>query len=234
MQRLNRPLLLEPGFRKISNRWLGLVSAVSLWLAPALMSAPANPFEEEIRTFEVADRLQPPPQRAILFTGSSTIRLWTNLVASFPGKRVFGRGFGGSQMSDLNRYMDRIVIPYHPKHILVYEGDNDLASGKSPEQILVDYQEFATHVRGALPKVRLSFLTIKPSRARWQLLEKIRTTNRLISEFSKSQKRMDVIDVFSATLNAKGEVREELLREDGLHLNAQGYQVWTEVIRKKL
>ena len=97
---------------------------------------------KEIRAFEEADKTNPPPRGAILFIGSSTIRCWTNLAQAFPGHQVINRGFGGSHLSDSVAFMDRIVTPYRPKLIFLYAGDNDIAAGKSPEEVLSDFKAF--------------------------------------------------------------------------------------------
>ena len=191
-------------------------------------------WEQEIQAFEQQDKLSPPRLGAVLFTGSSSIRMWSHLAASFPGKPVFGRGFGGSHLSDLNAYAHRMVLPYSPRHVLIYEGDNDLAAGKSPEQILKDFEAFVGILRSVLPRTRISFIAIKPSKARWALTAQIRKTNDYIRSHASRNRGIDFIDIFTPMLSKSGQVREELFLEDGLHLNPQGYAVWTSVIRRYL
>ena len=205
-------------------------------VSAASAAAPPSPtrWESEIRQFEEQDRTNPPKPGCILFTGSSSIRLWTTLAADFPKRPVLGRGFGGSEMSDLNHYVDRVVLPYAPRHILVYEGDNDLGNGKTSAQVLADFQTFVSRVRARLPRVRIDYIAIKPSKARWKLLDQIKATNDSIANWAKSQRRVGYIDTFSPMLTSTGELRIGLFREDGLHLNAEGYAVWTAIIRKKL
>jgi lysophospholipase L1-like esterase len=193
-----------------------------------------GPFEDEIRAFEATDKTAPPPRHAILFTGSSSIRLWTSLTNDFPGRAVFGRGFGGSQMSQLNQYAERIVLPYEPRHILVYEGDNDLAAGKTPAEIFSAFQQFVQTVHKRLPSTRISYLAIKPSRQRWALLPQIRETNWLIHNYARLHRRVDYIDTFSPLLDAKGNLRAECYKEDGLHLNRKGYDAWVKVVAPEL
>lgn len=205
-----------------------------LGVKPVMAAHDPSRWESEIQAFEKQDRNAPPASGSILFTGSSSVRLWTNLVSAFPGKPVFGRGFGGSHFSDLNHFVPRIVLPYAPKHVLVYEGDNDLAAGKTPESIQKDFESFVAAVKAKLPKARISYLAIKPSRARWGLIDKIRETNERIRKSARRFPRVDYIDTFQPMLTKEGLVREELYAPDGLHLNAKGYQVWTEVVRRKL
>lgn len=215
--------------------WIIALSLGSLLVANHASAAKGpERWEPEIRQFEELDKSSPPKPGGILFTGSSSIRMWTTLAADFPNHPVTGRGFGGSEMSDLNHYVDRIVIPYAPRHILVYEGDNDLANGKTPQQVLADFQTFVAKVREKLPRTRIDYIAIKPSRARWHLSHQIRETNRSIAAWGRTQSRVGFIDVFRPMLHPDGRLRGELFREDGLHLNAEGYALWTQVIRKKL
>jgi hypothetical protein len=122
-----------------------------------------NPFENEILAFEAADRASPPPSNAVLFVGSSTIRLWPDVQRDFPDIPTLNRGFGGSSIPDVLLYMDRIVLPYRPRTIVFYGGDNDLANGRTTEQVIRDFEAFASRVRGQLPKAKIVFLAIKPS-----------------------------------------------------------------------
>jgi lysophospholipase L1-like esterase len=188
-------------------------------------------WETAIRAFEAADRTQPPPSNAIEFLGSSSIRLWTNAPAQFPGHRIFNRGFGGSHLSDAVAFVDRIVIPYRPKLIVLYAGDNDLAAGKSPERVFADFQAFVQRVRRALPETRIAFIAIKPCPAREKNLEAVRTANRLIQEFTAGDPKLAFLDVFTPSLTAEGRPRAELYRRDGLHPNAAGYKLWAGIVK---
>src|SRR5688500_6860726 len=148
-----------------------------LWAAVAILitwngvvraqEAKEAPFEKEIRAFEEADRREAPPRGTVLFVGSSSIRMWKTLEKDFPKLTVINRGFGGSTIRDSIRYAERIVIPYQPKRIVLYAGDNDIAQGKTAEQVFADFKEFVTTVRGKLPGVRVDFIAIKPSIKRW-------------------------------------------------------------------
>ena len=211
--------------------------ALCLLLFLALASRGAEggtPFENEIKAFEAADKSAPPPHHAILFTGSSSIRLWGTLTNDFPGHTVIARGFGGSQMEHLNQYVERIVLPYEPRHILVYEGDNDLAAGKQPVEVFKAFEQFVQTVHTRLPSARISYLAIKPSRQRWALLPKIRETNWLIHNYARLHRHVDYIDTFSPLLDAKGNLRGDCFKEDGLHLNRKGYEAWVKVVAPEL
>ena len=195
---------------------------------------PHAQWEHEIAAFEAADKTNPPPAGAILFIGSSSIRLWKNLAEDFKGFPVINRGFGGSQMADSVFYADRIVLPYRPRQIVVYAGDNDLAAGKTAGAVLSDFQAFATTVHRALPETRICYLSIKPSPARWKLVEQMRKTNRLIAEYARANQGLTFIDVFTLMLGEDGQPRPELFAADKLHLNETGYRLWSSTLRPYL
>lgn len=196
-------------------------------------SAPTR-FEAEIERFEQADRENRPAPGGVLFVGSSSIRFWNTLAEDFPNVRVLNRGFGGSQMTDLLHYMDRIVLPYRPRAIVVYEGDNDLASGKTPERVAGDFREFVRRVHAAQPETRIAILSVKPSLLRWNLVDATRRTNALLEELAASDPRLTYIDVFTPMLNAEGTPRPELFVEDGLHMTPAGYELWESIVEPYL
>ena len=176
------------------------------------------------------DRESPPAPGGVLFVGSSSIRMWDTLARDFPGVPVVRRGFGGSAMADVVRYADRIVIPYKPRLIVVYAGDNDINDGTTPEQVLSDYRAFVGKVREKLPATRMAFISIKPSIARWRLVEPMRKANELVRTYSAPDSLLDYIDIFTPMLGEDGTPRKDLLMEDGLHLTAEGYALWTKVV----
>lgn len=187
-------------------------------------------FLEEILAFGQRDRESPPPADGILFLGSSTLRLWTTIQEDFPGVHIINRGFGGSHIEDCIRYADRIVLPCKPKRILLYAGDNDLASGKTPDQVSADFRSFVGRLFAGLPRVGIVFISIKPSSARVGLLTDIRTANSRIGAFVGSDARLKFADVFHPMLASSGAPRPDLFGEDGLHMNASGYQIWKRVL----
>jgi lysophospholipase L1-like esterase len=188
-------------------------------------------WEGDIRRFEEADRLRPPPRGAVLFVGSSSIRFWESAERDFPGVPIVRRGFGGSEMGDVLHYADRVVLPYAPRTIVLYAGDNDLGAGRTPEQVFDDYRRFVELVRARLPETRVAFIAVKPSLARWSLVDSIRRTNALVKEYAAHDpRRLVYVDVFTPMLDASGRPRRELFREDGLHMTAPGYALWTELL----
>jgi lysophospholipase L1-like esterase len=193
-------------------------------------AAPSNRFEPEIQKFEAADRLKRPAEGGTVFVGSSSIRRWDSLENDFPGVHVINRGFGGSEASDVVRYLDRVVLPYRPSRVVVYAGDNDLARGKSPSQIVSDFRTIAERVHRELPKAQVVFLAIKPSLARWHLVESTREANALLQQMVREDRRRTYVDVFTPMLNGNGTPRPELFVADGLHLTPEGYALWTRIL----
>jgi hypothetical protein len=187
-------------------------------------------FEAEISAFEQADLASPPPANPVLFVGSSSIRVWPDLAGDFPDYPVINRGFGGSKMSDVLYYFDRIVVPYDPALILVYEGDNDLAAGMSVDQVYDDYLEFLALVQKHLPDADVAFIATKPSPSRSQYLEVTRQLNTRLEVFSSNYSHLCFIDVFNPMLNEDGQPRPELFVSDMLHMNAAGYELWQSII----
>jgi lysophospholipase L1-like esterase len=212
--------------------WLVLLVLTAAW-APILGEEGPEQWEESVAAFERADRDMPPAKGAILFIGSSSIRLW-NLPQHFPDLNVVNRGFGGSQIRDVVHFANRIVIPYQPRLIVLYAGDNDIAAGKKAEQLLSDFQEFVRVVRDKLPDTRIVFISIKPSPARWHLVAEMRRANQLIHDSMAQDDRLEYSDVHTAMIGANGQPRAELFISDGLHLNEDGYKLWTTLLRGKL
>jgi GDSL-like Lipase/Acylhydrolase family len=188
------------------------------------------PFEDEIKQFEASDKANPPRIGGVVFVGSSSIRLWPNLQGDFPGVNVIQRGFGGSELWEVVDYTPRIVLAYCPKRIVLYAGDNDLAAGRSPEQILSDYRTFVELVRGSLPAAKIGFVAIKPSGSRWALADKMRRANELVRDYSATVPGLVFIDAFTSMLGPNGAPRADFFVADSLHMNARGYALWRDLL----
>lgn len=212
-------------------RWMFFSLCLFFSIPGFAQLAPIDPWEGDIRAFEQADRAHPPKPGAVLFIGSSSIRFWDSLQADFPSTHIIRRGFGGSEIRDATRFAGRIVAPYRPRLVVMYAGDNDLAAGRTPQQVRDDFAAFVMRVRSDLPGVKIDWITIKPSPARANLLEAMRDANALVTKFAGSQSGVRVIDVFTPMLDANGQPRDGLFGGDGLHMNRAGYRVWIERIR---
>ncbi|MFO1483350.1 MAG: GDSL-type esterase/lipase family protein [Verrucomicrobiaceae bacterium] len=193
---------------------------------------PADParFEKAVQAFEAADAAKAPPKDVTLFVGASNIRRWESLSKRFSKTPVLNRGFGGSQISDVVHFADRVVIKYHPKQIYLNAGGNDLHAGRTPEEVLAAFEAFATKVRTGLPKTKLAFISIPTAPSRWDEVELVKKTNGLISAYC-AKNGVDFINIFPLLLGSDGKPRPELYVEDKLHFSEAGYDIVTSAIR---
>jgi lysophospholipase L1-like esterase len=186
-------------------------------------------FREIIDGFLWSDQKNSLPSEAILFVGSSSIVLWET-AKYFPGFPVINRGFGGSHISDVNYYRESVVLKYSPKVIVFYAGDNDVAAGKSDDRVYDDYIKFVKYISQNLPQTQLIYIPIKPSLDRWALWEIMDKTNGKIRDYSNQDQSLHYIDLATPMLNSEGKPDSSLFVEDGLHLNAKGYDLWTRIL----
>jgi lysophospholipase L1-like esterase len=204
-----------------------------------LTAAPAHqppPFWNEIVEFKRQDSLQHPPSGAILFIGSSSFRKWTNVQNSFPGYAIINRGFGGSTFPDLIRYAGDIIYPYHPRQIVIYCGDNDLAASDSVTATMV-YNRFVrlyNLIRLKLKDVDIVYVSIKPSPSRQKLMPKMEEVNDMIRNFMASYSHAAFVDVYHAMLTPQGLPMDDLFVGDKLHMNEKGYKIWQQILQPYL
>lgn len=216
-------------------RFLAVLAATLSLLLPFAPGAEkaADParFEKAIAAYEAEDKTNAPPKDGTLFYGASNIRLWKSLPQRFGKQKPVNRGFGGSQLSDCLHFADRVVIPYAPKTIYLNAGGNDLHAGKSPEQVVKDFQAFVTKVRAALPKTQINYLSIPTSPARWSEVEQVKKANQLIADHAKADGKLGFINFFPHLLGDDGQPRAELFVADKLHFSEAGYDVVTSCIK---
>ena len=205
-----------------------------LLLAGPEASGAEDQWQAAIDTLVAGDAAHPPPRDGVVFVGSSSIRLWTTLAQDFPGVPVVNRGFGGSMIADSTRHVAQLIVPYRPKLVVLYAGDNDVDGGHTADQVFDDFKAFVARVRRDLPETAIAFVSIKPSLARAAQWPTMREANALVAQWAATQTDVVYVDTASAMLGADGKPRRELLREDGLHLSASGYALWTERLRPVL
>jgi len=195
-----------------------------------------NFWEFQISRYEKEDRIRPPKPGCVVFIGSSSIRFWGSLSDDMKPLDAINRGFGGSQISQVNGYASRIVIPYRPRIVVLYAGENDLSWpwSKSPETVLADFQQFVGIIHSALPGTWIYFISMKPDPLRRRNWPTVVRANKMIADFIRRQDHVRFIDVSAAMLDAQGQPRRELFRRDGLHMSAEGYALWTSIIRPVL
>ena len=215
--------------------WLLLAAA----LLPATLWAQTLPAEQrwkkELDAFAAADRLQMPPPGGVLFVGSSSIRFWTGLETAFADQPVvIKRGFGGSRLSESADLVHRLVLPYQPRLVVLYAGENDIHEGVTPVELLAHFQRFVRQVQAALPATRVAYMAIKPSPSRLAFMATMREANLLIQTHVLQHDNLDYIDVHTAMLDNDGRPRAELFVRDQLHLSAEGYGLWRQIVSAHL
>lgn len=200
------------------------------------VKAQNTPFYSEIQQFKKQDSIHFPPKHAILFLGSSSFRKWQDVQKYFPGYTIINRGFGGSTIPDAMRYLNEIVYPYEPKQILIYEGDNDLASSDkiTADSVLNRFEKLFSLIRKHLPNTSIAFVSIKPSPSREKLMPEMQEANSMIKDFLNHQKNAAFIDVYHAMLNKDGTPDKSLFIADELHMNDKGYHIWQRIIKPYL
>ena len=209
---------------------VGCALAGRVTLATAAAPAQTNRWDAEVAAFRKADIANPPPPAPIVFAGSSSVRLWTNLATAFPGRPLLNRGIGGSHLSDVNHHFERLVGQYSPSVVLVYAGDNDIADGKSPETVASDFATFREKIRTRFPSAHGAYIAIKPSPSRLKFWDGQREANRRIAAQIQDDPNWKYLDTFTAVLGSDGKPDPTCFLPDRLHLNAEGYRRWTAVV----
>ena len=194
------------------------------------------PFYKEVSALKSKDSAAYPAPNTILFTGSSSFTKWTDVNAYFPGYKIVNRAFGGSSLPDLIRYAGQVIVPYQPKQIVIYCGDNDLAASDSitPQIVLDRFKQLFTQIRNKLPNTHILYVAIKPSPSRERLMPKMVQANLLIKKFLKSKPKTAFADIYHAMLLADGKPNPALFVEDMLHMNASGYVIWQKILQPHL
>ena len=217
--------------RKLLKLFLSFLLLIAVFSA-----AVAQPFSGEIAAFKKQDSLSFPPKNAILFVGSSSFTMWKDVQDYFPGYTIINRGFGGSTLPDVIYYVDEIIVPYHPKQIVIYCGENDLASSDTvtAKDVFERFKTLFQSIREKLPQVPVAYVSMKPSPSRANLSEKMIQANGWIKSFLAKQKKTAYIDVYTKMLGKDHKPRPELFLGDRLHMNKAGYTIWQKAIKPYL
>ncbi len=214
---------------------LFLLLLISTTLQAAEVADPdPNRYASAFVTFAQQDQNDPFPKGGTVFVGSSSIRM-LDIPTVFPGIEALNRGFGGAHISDLNHYLEKALLQYEPTTVVFFCGGNDLWSGKSPAQVMEDFNEFTTRLFTRVPKAELIVLAWRPSIARFSIIDQERSFNAMLEAAAQQEGRMVYLEgSYSRYLNGRGYPREELFLSDGLHMNAAGYEIWGEILRPLL
>jgi hypothetical protein len=193
------------------------------------------PFWWEIKEYKRQDSISFPKPNSILFVGSSSFAFWKTIKSDLPEFQVVNRGFGGSELSHAIMYADQIILPYKPKQVVIYSGENDIAVGNmNADSVKARFVKLFNLIRQELPKASILYVSIKPSPSRQHLMPEMAKANSLISEFLRNKKNTKFINIYPIMLDAQGNPRKELFVEDMLHMNSQGYAIWVKALKPYL
>jgi len=211
---------------------------MALFLGAMLVASTAfaqqpDRWERFVAAFDEADLASPPLKHQIVFVGSSTIHRW-DVASYFPDLKIINRGIDGTELSDAVKYIDRLVLRYEPRLVVVYAGDNDIGAGKLSEQVSVDFERFVRAVHTRLPETRILYIGIKPSPLRWLQIDRMRLANQVIKTICERDDRVAFLDFDNLMLGWDEKPRKDLYVEDGLHLSPKGYHLWSIVLRPYL
>jgi lysophospholipase L1-like esterase len=189
-----------------------------------------KPFWKEMQQFQHQDSIAMPAKNGIVFTGSSSIRMWKDLETTYKEYNAINRGFGGSVLPQVNDNIDQVILRYKPRQVVIYCGDNDVASGAGAEEVLARFTALFSNIRKDLPKTSIAFISMKLSPSRTKFIPEVLKGNALIKAYIAKQKNAAFIDIASKMLDSKGEMRPELFQKDMLHMKPAGYEIWVKEI----
>lgn len=202
-----------------------------LFITVFLQGQDALRFTEEVAAVQKKyDTIWDAAKETIVFTGSSSIRIWPDLQERFPEFQIVNSGFGGSQASDLLQFLEELVLRFEPKKVFIYEGDNDIAAGKKSKEIVSNTLEVISRIRMQNPSTKIVLIAAKPSIARWKLRRNYKKLNRKFKKLSQKDVLLDYADVWKPMLD-KRKVKEDIFIEDGLHMNSKGYEIWYRILK---
>jgi len=208
---------------------------VSLFLLIAFWGNAQNSnFKDEVASIKKKyDTLWDASKPTIVFTGSSSIRLWKDLESRFPEHQIVNTGFGGSETSDLLTHIHDLVLRYKPQKVFIYEGDNDISNGKRPKEIIQAFEKVISKIQDANRNTRLVIISPKPSITRWKHRSKYKRLNRKLKTLADEDEQIAFSDVWHVMLKGR-KLNKQLFSNDGLHMNRAGYELWYTQIKKHL
>ncbi|WP_299320227.1 SGNH/GDSL hydrolase family protein [uncultured Maribacter sp.] len=208
-----------------------IITFCSFLLSIISFAQEENVFTNEVKDITIKyDSIWDSSKETIVFTGSSSVRLWRKLEKEFPDHQIINSGFGGSQSSDLLLFMDELILSYNPKKVFIYEGDNDLWADKSPTDVLDTTAEIIRRIKSKNPATEVILIAAKPSISRWKIRGKYKRLNRKMERFTKNDPQLYYVDVWKPMLN-KRKLKTDIFIEDGLHMNQKGYDIWYEAMK---
>ena len=218
----------------MKNNLKTIVCTLMLFAIGAL-SAQNQPFWNEIQTFKKQDSIAMPTHYKTLFIGSSSFTYWKTLEQDLPEYAPLNRAFGGSKLTDIIYYRADIIDKYNPEQIVIYCGENDIASSDTVTgKIVFDrFKVLYQYIRKQFPKINIYFVSLKPSPLRWNMRERMMDANTRIENFCKNQNRTFFISIWNQMLENSKPI-PSIFTQDSLHMNSKGYEIWKREIRKRV
>lgn len=211
-------------------------AVITAWLFTGTALAQNQPFINEINYFKKLDSITPPPEKPILFIGSSSFTNWKDVQQYFPGYPILNRAFGGSSLPHQLLYAEDVIFKYNPKQVVIYCGENDLTGGAhiTADSIVARFKRLHSLIRKRLPKASILYVSMKPSPSRQQYLSIMEDANAQIKKFTCKKKRTAFADVFHSMLNNDGSIKSDIFLADRLHMNKEGYKIWQPILKPYL
>lgn len=193
-------------------------------------------FYQDIQNFRKADKSYPPDKDIILFVGSSSFTYWKDVQKDLNNPMILNRGFGGSTLVDLWRYKEDVIFAYKPKQIVIYCGENDIASSENvnSSEVLKRFKKLYKSIRSTFPEIQIEFISLKPSPSRWKMKDRMIETNHLICQFADVENNFVFVDIWDKMLNENGYPKSEIFVADSLHMNKFGYEIWVKALNNVL
>jgi lysophospholipase L1-like esterase len=208
------------------------VKFLALFFLPIYCLAQPNAFfkEEVIAITQKYDSIWDSSKETIVFTGSSSVRMWKSLESHFPEHQILNTGFGGSQTIDLLGYTHELILSYKPKKVFIYEGDNDISSKKRAKEILATFSKLIEEIKSNNQNTKVVIISPKPSISRWKLKGKYKKLNRKLKRFCEKDDTLEFANVWDIMIDRK-KLKTDLFISDGLHMNEKGYQLWHTILK---
>ena len=221
--------------KKYQNVFKTLFGMLLISISAHTLYAQEKPaYQDDVNVIKAYDKIYAPPAAPILFIGSSSIRLWVDFAKTFRNYTVVNRAIGGAVTTDIDRYLDDLVFPYHPKQLVIYVGENDLLTAPDGLTVLNDFKKLYAHIRAKLPNTPIIYISLKGSPSRKQHQVKALEANRLINAYIKGQANITFVDIYRPMLDKNGAMQPHLFKPDMLHMNASGYAIWNKLVLPQL
>ncbi|PZX55968.1 lysophospholipase L1-like esterase [Algoriphagus ratkowskyi] len=166
---------------------------------------------------------------SVVFTGSSSVRMWKNLQEQFPEVSIINSAFGGSRADQLLIHLEQTVLRYAPSKVFIYEGDNDINSGQEVSEVMENLNELVTKIHAKYPSTIVNLIAAKPSPSRWDKKVSYLALNDMIRQFATTHDNVHFVNVWDIMLDDSGKPRADIFLGDELHMNEKGYELWKEI-----